>query len=161
MRKKFLLLSFIICIFFCSCTLPKDSEASYVFLNDISEINTIEIIKVVEFNELSENAYKVGPISEIVLEITDKSGFLKEFNSVKCYLHGYPHAAVGISVGERAIKIIYNNDEYEIIGVDGEGYYTHREENIGGEWSYHNFGFYYFDKKEFNALIDKYYKATT
>ena len=158
MRKKTLLLVFIICLFFSSCKIRKDFETSYEFLNDISKIDTIEIIKVVEFDELYEDGYEVAPNTEIVLEITDKIGFLEGFNSVQCYMLGYPHAAEGVSVGERAIKIIYNNDEYEIIGVDGQGHYTHREENVGGEWCYHNFGFYYFNEQEFNALIDKYMK---
>ncbi len=161
MKKIFLLLSFIGYINFFSCKLPKNTKASYEFLREETAINKIEIVIINDFGEHNEESYKIGPILKVVLEIQEKDVFLDDFNLLRCYLRGYPHAAQGVSIGETAIKILYNTGEYEIIGVNGEGYYIYGGNNIDGGWGYHNFGFYYFDETEFNVLIEKYTQSAT
>ena len=48
-----------------------------------------------------------------------------------------------------AIKIIYSNDDYELISSNGQARYTQKK--------YKNYvGYYYFNDDEFDELIDKY-----
>ncbi|MBR2341814.1 MAG: hypothetical protein IKA72_05350 [Clostridia bacterium] len=160
MKKFLLIITIISCIFFPSCKIMEDKETSYEFLKDISEIQTIEIVLIKDFDEDNEESYKVGPALDIILQIKEKENFLNEFNLLKSYLHWYPHTAEGISTGEKAIKILYKSGEYEIIGANGEGYYTYGGNNVGGGWAYHNFGFYYFEEQEFYSFINKYVQPT-
>ena len=117
-------------------------EISYKFLHTTSEIDTIQIVKVGEVNERGEND------QEIITTIENKDLFIEEFEQLGCYnLYTDP---AGIEINTIAIKIIYNNLEYELIAASGQARYTVDEQ-------FKNYiGYCYFDKLQFENFLSKY-----
>lgn len=120
-----------------------EKKAEYEFLHDLSEISTIEIVKIGEAIEGEE----IIPMTSTCV-VTNKDDFLIEFLEMSCYsAWGDPQ-----SVREEAtvIKIIYNNEEFELIDVGGQSEYTH-------ERGYRHYaGYRYFDENQFEKLLSKY-----
>lgn len=124
-------------VFLVSC----ETEARYKLIHDPSDICAIEIIEVGE-----ENAQ--GPIQQTtVCVINDITAFMNDFTQLTCYyLYTDP---VGIENNSTVIKIIYNNNDYELISASGQA------RCINGQ--YNNYvGYRYFDKEQYEALISKY-----
>ncbi len=117
-------------------------KVSYDFLHSQSEISTIEIIEVGEADEQGVN-------EQITLcTIDDKDAFLEGFNQLDCYKHiGDP---IGVKPTKRAIKIVYNNGEYELISAGGIARYTKEKQ-------YKNYvGYRSFDNQAFNNFLSSY-----
>lgn len=138
MRKLISYLSIaLLTVFLVSC----ETEARYKLMYDLSDICGIEIIEVGE-----ENAQ--GSIQQTtVCVINDITAFMNDFTQLTCYyLYTDP---VGIENNSTVIKIIYNNNDYELISASGQA------RCINGQ--YNNYvGCRYFDKEQYEALISKY-----
>ena len=139
--KKVMIVIFVFLLILCCVGCEKKDK--YEFLQEVSEIKSIEIVEMGAFEENAE----VAPMSVIsVVEKTDT--FLSEFLEMNCFsAFGDPQ---GITEYSKVIKITYNDDEFELIGVGGQAEYTH-------ERQYRNYvGYRYFDEAQFEALISKY-----
>lgn len=121
-------------------------QRSYKFLQDVSKITTIEIV------QLEYDAYYSVTISEILSSIEDKERFLNDFSQVSCYSQSPPG---GVEPGVKAIKILYNNGEYELVNEFGRTRVVYSELMGEGLHSMSD-GPYYLDEEEFNDLIEKY-----
>ena len=83
-------------------------KKEYKFLQDSSQISSIEIV------ELTDNIID-GQIEQIVICVVgDTKGFMEDFEKIDC--RGMFDDPTGVEPGEKAIKIIYNSGEYELIG---------------------------------------------
>lgn len=124
-------------VFLASC----ETEARYKFIHDPSDIAAIEIIEVGEENSQ-------GSIDQTtVCVVHDIKAFMNDFTQLTCYyLYTDP---VGIEKNSTVIKIIYNNNDYELISASGQA------RCINGQ--YNNYvGYRYFDQEQYEALISKY-----
>lgn len=139
--KKLKIMIFVLGLVLCCGGCEKKSE--YKFLQDISAIDSIEIVEIGEFTVDQE----IVPMTTICI-VDDKESFLKEFLELNCYCNfGDPQ---GVMEGSSVIKIIYNNGEFELIDIGGQSEYTH-------ERGYRNYvGFRYFDENQFCELLLKY-----
>ena len=134
-----LILTFAIMLLAVGC----EKKVEYEFLQDVSEINNIEIVKI----GVPKEGEEIIPMTSICI-VDDKEDFLREFLQINCYCNfGDPQ---GVMENNNVIKVIYNNDEFELIDVGGQSTYTLDRQYI------HYAGFRYFDDTEFNELISKY-----
>ena len=120
-------------------------KVQYNFMQDQSAINRIEIVEVGEVTEVG--GYMVHTQKTLAV-ITDIAAFMEEFNKMDCYyLYSDP---IGIEAETTAVKLIYDNGEYEVIAADGMAEYTE-------EYRYRNYvGNRYFDSEQFNDLLVSY-----
>lgn len=138
--KKIIACLFVIFLFsllFSACEI----RAKYKFLHDSSKISFIEIVEVGDENSQ-------GNIEQNTIYIIDDiDAFIEDFAKVDCYiLYSDP---AGIENNTTVIKVIYNNNDYELIGVEGQAQY------LNGE--YENYvGYRYFDRDQYESLILKY-----
>lgn len=132
-----LIFSFMLCCGGC------EKKTEYDFLQNKSEIKSIEIVEMGKFEENVE----VDSMT-VICVIEEIENFLTDFLEMNCYCNfGDPQ---GVMEYSKVIKITYNNDEFELIDVGGQARYTH-------ERQYRNYtGFRYFDKEQFEKLISKY-----
>ena len=131
MKKS--IIGFTILVFFV-CALSACVKGSYEFLNDESEISTIEIVRLCEYDR-ENNCFK----EQLISTVQDHSAFLSDFRDVKCNtFFGDPR---GVYEGDIVVKITYDNGEYELIRSLGRGFYS-------------------FDQEQFNDLIEKYSRET-
>lgn len=132
-----------LCIIFMTVVLMGcKKEVSYNFMQNQSEIDMIEIVKIGEPNAQGENEQTT------LCTIDDITSFMKEFNQLECYDHfGDP---IGVTPDMVAIKIVYNNGEYELITSYGQARYTPKRK-------YRNYvGYCSFDNQEFEKLLSQY-----
>lgn len=126
---------------FAGCT---TKEKSYPYMNETTEI---EIIEIVQVNE-NEDVYSPDLQTTLVV-IEEKELFLEELSAIKFeHVFGY---AYGIADGATAIKLIYSNDDYELITAVGSARYRASDNDYT-----HNAGTYTCSSAEFNKLIQKY-----
>lgn len=139
--KKVRLRIFVLMLMLCCAGCKKKDK--YEFLQDISEIKSIEIV---EIGVLEKNTEEIS--MSVLSVIEEKDAFLTEFLEINCFsLFGDPQ---GVGEYSEVIKITYNDDEYELIDVGGQAEYTH-------ERKFKNYvGYRYFDEIQFEALISKY-----
>ena len=141
MKKTFVYSFLIILIFFSGC----EKQTNYKFLKDFSSVDKIELVKISE--PQNESSSKFSQCITAIQEITDHDEFLERFTNINCYrIYTDPQ---GISAGSLAIKIQYDNDDFELIGVNGQAKYTNK---IYRQYS----GYYYFDNKQFDDLVAYY-----
>lgn len=140
----------IVCLFitflFSTLFIACEIQSEYKFLHDPSEISSIEIVEIGEENSQ-------GNIEQNTIYIIENiEVFMRDFAKVDCYiLYSDP---TGIENNTTVIKVIYNNDDYELIGVDGQAQYTNGE--------YDNYvGYRYFDRDQYESLLLKYSSKTT
>ena len=119
------------------------NQKEYELLNDASLISEIQIVWV---GERSEGEYVPSQTVLSVVENTDS--FVDELLSVDSELL-YPPASIPLDA--KAVKIIYNNGDYELLTYCGQAYYRADE-----DFYQSCAGCEYFDKNQFNALIEKY-----
>lgn len=126
-------------------------EFEYHYMHDMSEIKSIEIVKTIaQYNSFSY---------ESILQIDDKTGFIKELNGID-YTYANDEICDGVydyKDQNSAIKITYQNGDYEVFS------YNHRDEaqiSNDGNTIYRT-GSYIgtFNKQQFDELIDKYLKT--
>ena len=101
-------ISFCICITGSGCSLRID----YDFLNDTSEILTIEIVVINEFVAYSE------PLYETICLIEDEQEFLNDFSKIECNKRFSDPKEIYKNVP--VIRIAYKNNEYEFINYIGQ-----------------------------------------
>lgn len=144
MKKMLSICSFVLLlIIFTGCS----KAVEYELMNDKTEIASIEIVKLGKFDS-EEDSFGETVISVI----EDHDGFLKEFNEVDCSNHLFNPS--GVYEGETLVKITYKNGEYELIDYDGQGKYQHFDKHPSNFDAYS--GYRDLDKKQFEALIEKY-----
>ena len=124
-------------------------KKAYEFINKESEIRTIEIVKLCEYDQ-ENGEYK----EELISIVEDHAAFLSDFKKVECYNHWTD--PTGVFEDSIVIKITYQNDEYELIHHYGQGKYRHYDDNQSYFQPYA--GYRYFDEEQFNDLIEKYSK---
>ena len=144
MKKLYIIFYLIlICLFFSSCR----HQETYRLLNEENQISTISIISI-SFDESGD------VIQTELQEIKDKDAFLKDFRKVDCYTYyGDPKGVTEEGVNANAIKILYENDEYELINWKGQANYTSQR----GFCFYK--GYSVFDETQFESLVSEYLSA--
>ena len=76
--------------------------------------------------------------------------FIEKFNSISCYVWYGDPLGIDLDYVGNAIKIIYKNDEYELVLCNGKAIYN-------AELGFSNYrGYRVFDKEQFDALINEY-----
>ncbi len=147
MKKIFFGISLLIVVVFTlsACNVKK----TYEFINEESEISTIEIVKLCEYDQ-EKGEYK----EDLISVVEDHSAFLSDFKKLKCYNHWTD--PIGVFENDIVIKITYKNGEYELIHNSGQGKYRYFEDNPSFLQVYA--GHRYFDEEQFNDLIEKYSK---
>ena len=146
--KKIILGIFVLMVVFFTLSACSGKKA-YEFINEESEISTIEIVKLCEYDK------EAGEFrEEIISTIEDHSTFLSDFKKIDCYNHWSD--PTGVEENDVVIKITYKNGEYELIHHYGQGKYRHFEDNPSFLQVYA--GYRYFDEEQFNDLIEKYSK---
>ena len=144
--KKIILGIFVLMVVFFTLSACSGKKA-YEFINEESEISTIEIVKLCEYDK------EAGEFrEEIISTIEDHSTFLLDFKKIDCYNHWSD--PTGVEENDVVIKITYENDEYELIHHSGQGKYRHFEDNPSFLQVFA--GRRYLDEQKFNDLIDKY-----
>ena len=89
---------------------------------------------------------------KVIVVIEDQRAFLDEFVELECQkLFDDP---TGVCVGDTAIKIEYKNGDYELISENGQAEYCYSEYYEGMFYNQHT-GWYYFDREEIQAFINK------
>ena len=147
MKKIIFIVSVLIIL---TCVLSACSgKKAYEFINIESEISSIEIIKLCEYDQ-EKGEYK----EQLISTIQDHETFLSDFNDIDCYNHWTD--PTGVFEDDIVVKISYKNGEYELIHHSGQGKYRHFEDNPSFLQVYA--GRRYFDEEQFNQLIDKYSK---
>ena len=119
-------------------------DVGYNYLNDTDLIKTIQIVQVGEIDS-------DGELPQVLIsEIDNIREFLKDFEEMDCNLIFTDPKGVGTNT--IAIKIIYDNSEYELISAEGQAHYT--AERL---FQYYK-GYRSFEKEQFDNLISKYAK---
>ena len=134
------IISLIICITLCSLIFAGCSVKEYVFAQDKENIASIQIVSLKYVYGEGENEV---PEEIFICEIENVSKFLKDFADVKVKSINPPYDAKALT-NATAIKIVYNNGEYEWIT-------PHCKASI----SDFN-GTVTLDEKQFASLISKY-----
>lgn len=140
MKKIFAIFPMLFCIILVSCR----HQDNYSFLNNRNEISSISIV-MVSFDD-------AGQIVETELQqIENVDSFLEDFQKINCYTYyGDPLGITEEGVEASVIKIVYKNNEYELINWNGQATYT----NETGFRYYA--GYNVFDESQFNSLIQSY-----
>ena len=139
--KKILLIIFIVFSrLLVSCRYPE----TYSFLNSTDEIKKITIVQLSFDNE--------GSLIETEIQkIEDINTFLEDFKKISCYKYfGDPTSATPEGVEDTVIKILYENDDYELINWNGQSKYS--SENGFNYYA----GYIVFDEQQFESLIGKF-----
>ena len=126
-------------------------KGSYVFLNDESEISTIEIVRLCEYDR-ENNCFK----EQLISTVEHHSAFLSDFKKIDCKVIRLE--PTGVYEGDVGVKITYQNGEYEFINYYGQGKYRHLKNNLSMFDA--DAGFRFFDEDQFNDLIEKYSRVT-
>ena len=139
--KKTIVYLFVCLILTASAMTSCKAKIKYSFLNPITNICAIKIVEVG-----ADDSQGINEQTEIMV-IEDIKAFIDDFTQLSCFkVYTDP---LGVAPFEIAIKIIYSNDDYELISSNGQARYTKKK--------YKNYvGYYYFNDDEFDELIDKY-----
>lgn len=120
-----------------SCAM--NNAEKYSFVLDEDNISSIQIVYVDEY--LSKE-YRFE--YTVKCEISDNNTFINELKSVK--YSGNPDAPRYIKANTHAIKIGYDNGDYDLIESEAQLF------NRSGE---NQIGYLIFDADQFNALIER------
>ncbi len=139
-----LLLGFIFFIPMRACA--EDSEP-FRLIHDESDISNVYIVDLT-FNSEMEMVQTVRK------EVTDIEGILADLQKVEGYrTNNDPTPVTPTGMDACVIKILYSNNDYELINYSGQAKYTH------GYGLRHYAGYSYYDQSQFEALIEKYLNA--
>ena len=143
----------LLCLSLVGCSFVLDSflKTNFSFLHETSEIKAIEIVvigEVAQIENVSSEPPAAGnkPNFDIVCYVQDIEQFIDDFSKVECFHSSPPRSPILNDVG---IKIIYNNDDFDIICSSGQGEYR-------DGFYYSDTGKFSFDKTQFDELINKY-----
>lgn len=118
-------------------------QDAYKLINDATEVSEIQIVWVGEPAE----GEAIPPLTTLSV-VDDTEEFISELQSLDINPL-YPPEPIPLNV--KAIYIIYGNGDYELIHYGGQAYYRADE-----DFYQSCAGCEYFDKNQFNALIEKY-----
>lgn len=105
----------------------------------------IEIVEVGE--KKTQNGGDAFQQTIMICEVPNQIAFLCDFREMNCYWVW--NDPMGVQLGEKVIKILYADGDYELIGVNGQA----KCKNGRYLWDE---GLSCFDENQFNALIAKY-----
>jgi len=112
----------------------------YVFLHDINEIQSVEIVSKNDWNNV-----------RTLKTLREKEDFLRDFLNMRCYeAKGKP---VHVRANTPIIKILYNNGEYELIDYHSNIIYAY------GAYNEPSRERRCFNKNEFEKLVEKYWMS--
>ena len=120
----------------CGCT------EAFKYLHSADSIQKIEIV---ELTQKTENGFE----QKKMCIIDNVDAFIDDFETVDCYRHFMD--PLGVDEGDIAIKLIYNNGDYELVTNDGKAIFY----ADSGIFRYYK-GYQTFDDEQFQALLDKY-----
>lgn len=142
-----------LCLSLVGCTSLFKSliKTDFEFLYESSEIKAIEIViiggvEIIEDTSSTPSVIVNKPNFDVVCTVQDIEHFMDDFSEVDCSMSSPPRSP---SVGDVGIKIIYNNEEYEIICSLGQAKYR-------DGFYYSDCGRHSFDETQFDELINKY-----
>lgn len=140
MKKSYLIFA-IFCLFlFSSCRCSEE----YNFLNPTDAIEEIAIVNL----HFGDDGYLIETKIKTIENVNE---FLNDFQRVDCYTYfGDPIPATPEGIEDTVIKILYKNNEYELINWNGQSEYTLKK-----GLTYYA-GYSVFDEYQFEALIKKY-----
>ncbi len=142
MRKKLFLpiLLFVSLLVLSAC----DVQVPYGFIQEEASILEIQIVNI---SIMEDNVFTVDCLrSDVPIDL-----FMDDFLKLNCYQwFGDPTAVINEGETDIAVKIIYQNGEYEIINHNGQARYTQKR----------GFNFYagwrVFDENSFRDLLNSY-----
>lgn len=106
------------------------------------DVENIKSIQIVSLDDYVEGEYRYD--YTVLCEIPDEESFVKELLDVECRVNwGEP---LQLREGYVAIRIEYINGDYDLL--HSEAQWKNRE-------GVNNYGFFFFDKTEFDNLIDE------
>lgn len=142
-----------LCLSLVGCTSLFKSliKTDFEFLYESSEIKTIEIVIIGEVEKIEDTSSTPSvivdkPNFDVVCTVQDIEQFMDDLSEVDCSMASPPRCP---NVGDIGIKIIYNNEEYEIICSLGQAEYR-------DGFYYSDCGRHSFDETQFDELINKY-----
>ena len=126
-------------------------KTDFEFLYDSSRIKAIEIVVIGEVEEITDDSSEPSvivykPQFDVVCTVQDIERFMDDFWELDC---SWAFPPTTPREGDIGVKIIYDNDEYEIICSYGQAEY--RDGNYYSDCGRHSF-----DKTQFDELINKY-----
>lgn len=138
--KKFvlpLMLCVTIAISCCSCGFLRKRQTYYC------DVNAVKSVQIVRLDKYIEGEYRYD--YTVLCEISDYSTFVSNLNDIEHSINwGDPRQ---MQVQYIAIKIDYRNGDFDLIHSDAQCF------NNSGV---NNYGYFFFDEKQFNALISEY-----
>lgn len=141
MKKSVTFLTIIILSLFLSCC---STRCDYQFVQAESDIKTIEVVNVIDYVDIFDEDYDSFEVIAVV-DSGLKEDFLSDFRNIACYRY---HGDRVEYIDGYAIRIIYNDDAYELI--DKETVYY---ETADGQWK---FSPYHFDNEAFDSFLRSY-----
>ena len=145
-RMSFKRLVNIVCILISSFFVFAGCKAKdgYPYMNNTDEIKSIEIVLV------NKNKDVYGhDLQTTLVVIEEKTQFIQDLSAIEFrHVFGY---AYGVADGETAVKLIYSNNDYELITAVGIARYRASDDDYT-----HNAGTYTCSAEDFDALISKY-----
>lgn len=139
MKKILLTLSFscgVFLLFCCSCGLFGDQQY-------ICEIDKVETIQIVRLDQYVEGEYRYD--YTVLSQISDQVVFVDRLNNLKHSVNwGDPRQMDEQYI---VIRVSYINGDYDLIHPDAQWF------NRSGV---NNYGYFFFDREQFNALISNY-----
>ncbi|WMJ23162.1 hypothetical protein RBG61_00460 [Paludicola sp. MB14-C6] len=126
-----------------------NTTTDYKFIQSNDKIAKIEIVIISDAGDHDGNLLsEVQPITDVKKELIEEDGknLIEDLKIVDCYkIHNPPRYII---TGLEAIKISYDNGDYELISYRAQASY---QNGIYNRASRHGF-----DKDQFNKLLDKY-----
>ena len=129
-----------------SCNISFSIFTKYRFDQKTNKISRIEIV------EARVDAHTKEPVQKVLCNIDDVQGFIEEFKQVPYMFPILGHKDTdGIDRRELALKITYDNEEYELLTATNKSSF-----NINN--GYHTGSMGTFMEEQFYTLLDKYLK---
>ena len=139
-KQKLIILMVLLIITLCCCSCKFIGDQKYFC--DVDNVISVEIIQLDGFPR--KGAYDFFDYT-LICKIEDYSAFIERLNNLKHRKWG--GEPLSYEVGDIAIKIVYNDGNYDLI--HNEAQTMHRDGK-------NKTGYFWFDKTEYDELIDEY-----
>lgn len=139
-KQKLIILMVSLIITLCCCSCKFIGKQKYFC--DVDNVISVEIIQLDGF--VYAEVYDFFDYT-LICKIEDYSTFIERLNNLKHRKWG--GEPLSFEEGDIAIKIVYNNGNYDLI--HNEAQTMHRDGK-------NNSGYFWFDKTEYDELIDEY-----
>ncbi len=135
-------------------TLSGCRVVKYKFMEDVSEISNVEIVKLIEIEKKEDVVVDIK--IETICVVTNKEAFIEDFGRLKCWnIYADP---IGINeghIGSTILKIQYLDGKYELISNNARATYGETLIGMVGEYNMYADA-KRFNEQEFNELLEKY-----